>query len=94
MYKKERIRNISIIAHIDHGKTTLVDRILEYTHTIEKRKMKAQYLDTMDIERSQGVEAQTFANTYLALDNDLEIIPVINKIDLPNANIEETVGSS
>ncbi|XP_058180527.1 translation factor GUF1 homolog, chloroplastic isoform X2 [Rhododendron vialii] len=129
------IRNFSIIAHIDHGKSTLADNLLQMTGTVQRREMKEQFLDNMDLERErgitiklqaarmrfiyenkayclnlidtpghvdfsyEGVEAQTLANVYMALENNLEIIPVLNKIDLPGAEpsrvsqeIEEVIG--
>src|SRR5918992_1238518 len=90
--EQDRIRNFAIIAHIDHGKSTLADRILELTGTVSAREMREQLLDSMELERERGItiKAQAVANAYLALDNELEILPVANKIDLPQADADET----
>src|SRR3990170_1912830 len=105
------LRSLCIVAHVDHGKSTLADRILELTGAVDARDMREQYLDSMDIERergitikaqnvrvhwkdaviqlidtAQGIEAQTLANCFLALENNLEIVAALNKIDLPAAD--------
>src|SRR5215212_374887 len=95
------IRNFAIVAHIDHGKSTLADRLIQQTGGLQAREMKEQVLDSMDIERERGItiKAQTVANVYHALDAGHEIVPVLNKIDLPAAEpdqvrqqIEDVIG--
>src|SRR5574337_1295694 len=97
----DHIRNFSIIAHIDHGKSTLADRLIERCGGLAKREMQAQVLDSMEIEKERGItmEAQTVANCYTALDLGVEVLPVLNKMDLPNADpdtaraeIEDVIG--
>src|SRR5881397_2515974 len=105
----DRIRNFSIIAHIDHGKSTLADRILELTGAVDARMHVPQMLDSMELERERGitikaqavrvayqaadgVEAQTVANAYAAIDAGLELIPVLNKVDLPGADPDGVAG--
>src|SRR5919198_221156 len=85
------IRNFSIVAHIDHGKSTLADRLIQTTGGLEAREMKEQVLDSMDIERERGItiKAQTVANVYHAMEVDHEIVPVINKVDLPAADVDK-----
>src|ERR671917_1604495 len=94
MADQDHIRNFCIIAHIDHGKSTLADRILEMTHTVDPRTMRAQLLDSMDLERERGItiKAQTVANTYLAIESGLELIPCMNKLDLPGAEPERVAA--
>src|SRR6266568_1402359 len=100
-HKFENIRNFSIVAHIDHGKSTLADRLIQHTGTVAERDMVEQVLDSMDIERERGItiKAQTLANVYHPLEAGHESVPVLNKIDLPaaepdrsKAQIEEVIG--
>src|SRR6266571_3004784 len=97
----DHIRNFSIIAHIDHGKSTLADRLIERTGGLSSREMESQVLDSMDLERERGItiKAQTVANCYTATELGVTVVPVLNKIDLPSAapdrvihEIEDVIG--
>src|SRR6266853_188099 len=90
MKDRSLVRAFSLIAHVDHGKSTLADRILQVCKAVPEREMREQYLDRMDLERERGItiKAQTLANLYLAIEAGLEVIPVVNKIDLPAADPE------